>query len=108
MNKILVYFMILFLSIKWMFKIVLGDKIVYQGTQYIVANGVRPYSWRLVNLRNGDNGWVKRNECKKVKTLSNMLGSFKSGYSFYMGYWYSIWVNVGIETWMKGCHIWGN
>lgn len=106
MNKVLIYLMILFLSAKWMFRIVLGDKVIYQGKRYIVANGVRPYSWRLSNLNNGVNGWVNRNECKKVKTIANIIGSFKSGYKFYMGYWYNIWCNTGIEPWMKGCNIW--
>jgi len=107
MNKGLVYLMIVFLSAKWMFRIVIGDKVIYQGKRYIVANGVRPSSWRLCDLNNRDNGWVKRSKCEKVKTLANILGSFKSGYSFYMGYWYNIWVNSGIEPWMKTCNIWG-
>jgi len=106
MNKVLVYFMVLCLSIKWIFKINLGDKAIYQGKKYIVANGVRYGCWRLHRLNNGDNGWVKRADCKKVITLHNLLGSFKSGYSFYMGNWYRIWVNSGIEPWMKGCSIW--
>lgn len=87
-------------------ELLLGDKVIYQGKQYIVANGVRANSWRLLDLDNGDNGWVKRNECRKVKTVANIIESFKSGYRFYMGYWYNIWIRNGIETWMKTCNIW--
>lgn len=106
MKKLKYKILIILLSIKWIFKIGCGDVIMYQGKKYVVSNGVRLNSWRLSGLDNKDNGWVLRKECKKVKTISNLISSFKSGYQFYMGYWYSIWVRNGIEPWMKGCNIW--
>ena len=50
---------------------------------------------------------VHRKDFRKVRSLSNYLGSFRSGYRFYMGYWYTIWVYRGIEPWVKACKIWG-
>ena len=98
---------VVYLSSKWIFKINLGDRVWYNGKIYVVLNGVREDMWRLADLPNGDTGWVKRNECRKVWTLKNMIDNFRSGYRFYMGYWFSIWVNVGIENWMRKCKIWG-
>ena len=107
MKKLKYWLLIVLLSIKWMFKVCLGDKIVYQGKEYEVINGVVQNSWKLSGLDNGHDGWVQRKECKKVKALSNVIGSFKSGYNFYMSAWYSLWVKVGIKQWMKNCPIWG-
>ena len=101
MNRISVYLMILSLSIKWMFRITIGDKIYYQEKRYKVTNGVCPTTWTL-DSKFG----AKRIECKKIWSLKGMIRSFKSGYSFYMGYWYDIWTNIGIKPWMKRCNIW--
>lgn len=98
--------LIILLSIKWTFRVNIGDYIWYKGKKYTVANGVRPYSWRLHELNNSDDGWVKRTDCRKVWTLQNMIGSFKSGHQFYMTAWYGIWKNSGIKKWMRKCNIW--
>jgi hypothetical protein len=102
------YFMakILWLSFKWVFRTNLGDRVIYRGKEYTVANGVQSGSWRLAGLENWRDGWVARTECRKVKTLSNCVGSFRSGYRFYMGYWYDIWCREGIKPWMRKCKIW--
>lgn len=105
-KKIKWWIFIVYLSSKWIFKINLGDNVWYNGKIYGVSNGVRPDMWRLANLLNGDNGWINCNECRKVWTLKNMRRSFRSGYRFYMGYWFRIWVNTGLEDWMRKCKIW--
>ena len=94
------------LSAKWIFRITLGDEIRYHGKRYIVANGVRSNSWRLHDLDNDDSGWVKRAECRKVLTIKNLCGSYKSGLRFYKTNWLDIWKQSGIQPWMKGCNIW--
>ncbi len=106
LQKIRVKFLIIHLCIRWMFRVNLGDKVIYKGQEYVVANGVRSNSWRLHGLNNGVSGWVSRDDCCKVKTLPNYINSFKSGYRFYVGYWYDIWVRVGVKQWMKDCRIW--
>ena len=106
LNKIYWKLFIIKLSIRWCWQINLGDWIWYRGKKYIVSNGVRSGSWRLPYLDNGDDGWVPRVDCRKVWTPKNVIGSFKSGHRFYMGYWYRIWVNEGIKPWMRGCKIW--
>lgn len=89
--------LICWIAFKWMFRINLGDLVWYKGKKYVVLNGVRPHSWKLNIQKNDNDGWVPRNECRKVLTLKNMYGSFKSGYRFYMGYWYDIWKHHGLN-----------
>lgn len=97
---------IVWLSLKWCLKINLGDWVWYRGVRYIVVNGVRSNSWRLVYLDNGHDGWVPRSECRKSWTIRNVIGSFKSGYRFYMTCWYDIWRQEGVKKWMRSCNIW--
>ena len=100
------WFFVVCLSLKWVFRTNLGDKVMYENKEYIVSTGERPQSWRLSGLVNPDSGWVPRKHCKKVVSFSNFWGSFKSGYRFYMLNWYKSWVAKGIEPWMRGCSIW--
>lgn len=97
---------IVWLSLKWVFKVNLGDTVTYRGQEFVVSNGVYPKSWRLIGLQNDDDGWVKRTECRKVRTPSNYVGSFRFGWRFYKGYWLDIWCNKGIKPWMRRCKIW--
>jgi len=96
---------ILWWSFLWIFRVNLGDVVLYAGKEYTVCNGVRCDSWRLDGLENGDSGWVRRSECRKVWTLKNVVGSFRSGYGFYMSNWFDIWKREGIKPWMRGCNI---
>ena len=97
---------VIYLSLKWCFKVNLGDWVYYKNEKHVVCNGVRYGMWRL-NLGNtSEEGWVKRSECRKVWSIENVTHSFKSGYSFYMGNWHEIWCREGILPWMKGCNIW--
>ena len=98
--------LIIWLSCKWMFRITLGDLVWYQGKRYVVCNGVRDNQWQLSDLGNSHDGWVARKDCRKCFTIPNMLGSFRSGYRFYMANWYAIWKREGVKPWMKGCNIW--
>jgi len=100
------YCFVLWLSFKWCFRINLGDCVWYERGKYIVVNGVRSDSWRLSGLQNCDAGWVSRSSCRKVLSPRNIVGSFSSGYHFYMGYWYQIWKSEGIKPWMRKCEIW--
>lgn len=96
---------IIWLSFKWVFRVNLGDEVLYRGKKYIVHNGVRYGKWRLSDEL-PDDGWVNRSECRKVWTLKNMRRSFRAGYRFYMTSWYDIWKREGIKPWMKNCNIW--
>lgn len=93
------------LAAKWIFRTNLGDWVWYKGKKYEVCNGVRPYSWRL-ELNDGTEGWVKRDECRKVLSIKNFKHSFYYGLWFYRTNWLDIWKRNGIKNWMCGCNIW--
>jgi hypothetical protein len=107
MGKFRAWLMIVGLSIKWIFRVTLGDEVVYQGKKYRVANGNVCDCWRLADL-NPDyyKCYVKQKDCKKIWSIKGMIRSFQSGYWFYMTTWYSIWAREGIKSWMKSCNIW--
>lgn len=101
--------LIVWLSIKWMFQINLGNDVWYQGKVWNVYNGVCPGTWHL--CRDTDEGRKfaepLRTEVKNYWSITNMLHGFKSGHSFYTGYWLGIWKTQGIKNWMKVLPIWG-
>lgn len=99
---------VIWLSLRWIQQVNLGDRVRYKGEVYTVADGVIPGKWRLLELDNGDEGWVPRRECKKVQGPASAWRSFSSGYRFYMGYWYDSWVRAGVQPWMRQCNIWPN
>ena len=105
MNKLLWKLRIIWLSLRWIPQVNLGDYVHYRGGIYMVYNGVRCGMWRLGNLDDGkdkhNTGWVKRSDCRKVWSLTNIRHSFRSGYNFYMTSWYDIWCREGIKGWMK-------
>ena len=105
MRKIYFWLYILYLSALWMRQVNLGNSVEYKGKVYIVLNGASQNHWRIIDS-DGRDMWVPRDECSKVKSLSNYIHSFRFGYSFYMTSWYSIWVREGIKPWMKNCSIW--
>lgn len=106
LRAIYYWLLIVKLSIGWIWRVNLGDFVWYRGAKYMVSNGVRVDSWRLDCLENEDGGWVPRAECRKVCTVQNAINSFRSGYRFYMTSWYAIWIDNGIQPWMRACRIW--
>lgn len=111
MRRIYYRIRIVLLSIKWIIRINLGDRVVLKTDtwphSYTVINGVSPGTWKLIGFRDGEEVfYAPRTDCRKIWTLPNCIGSFKSGYRFYMGYWFDIWVRNGIEPWARKCNIW--
>lgn len=100
--------LIRWLSFKWIFKVNLGDEVLYKGKKYVVCDGVRSNQWRLGGLNNDDynESWVNRKECKKVKSVKNFLHSYDTGMNFYTMSWLGIWEHEGIKPWMKRLDIW--
>lgn len=96
---------IVHLSLRWVFKFNLGDRVIYQGRVWTLIQGVRAPVWKLIC---GDEvAQAKEEDFRKVRSLRSYWGSFESGYRFYMGYWYDIWMRSGIKPWMRECKIWG-
>jgi len=102
------WFFIVYLSIKWIFRINCLNKVQYEGKIYSTNSGTyTPYGmkWSLIGL--GVDNLIDEKELKKVWTIKNMIGSFRSGYKFYMTCWFKLWVYEGIQDWMRECRIWG-
>ena len=120
---------VILFSLRWIRRVNIGDKVIYEDRECRLIQGVCDPVWELewdegpVNpkipiytadilpgvITTGGRkvARVHRKDFRKVRSLSNYLGSFQSGYRFYMGYWYTIWVYRGIEPWVKACKIWG-
>ncbi len=89
---------IVHLSLRWLRRFNLGDAVWFRGEVWRLSQGVKKPLW---TLRKGEEA-VEANEREfsKVRRPSNFLGSFLSGYRFYMTNWYSIWMRDGIQPWM--------
>ena len=100
---------IVWLSAKCMFRINLGDKVTLLSDNwpqtYTVINGVCSGTWKVTDGIE-DAFEVKREQCRKIITIQNYIGSFRFRYSFYMSCWFDIWCRNGIEPWVKKCNIW--
>ena len=111
MTKLYYWLKIVYLSLKWVFRINLGDRVTLKTDKwphsYTVINGVSPGTWKLKGFRDGEEVFhALRIDCQKIWTWQNCVGSFKSGYRFFMGYWFRIWCENGIEPWVRKCNIW--
>lgn len=107
LRKIYYRLFIVLLAFKWIFRVNLGNRVWYGGRQWKVSNGVVSEKWTLRNPYNMKQSIeAPRKMCSLVRSFSNYLYSFKSGYQFYMQSWFQIWVYKGIEPWMCGCRIW--
>ena len=96
---------IAFLALRWIPQLNLGDMVRFDDDVWVLVQGVnRPY-WKLHHPGRGV-VQVHKREFRKVWTLGNMWGSFRSGYHFYMTSWYCIWLREGIKPWVRGCDIW--
>src|ERR1051325_3502542 len=97
------------LSLKWVFKFNIGDLVWYQNEQWTLSQGVKSPIWTLRKCQyercDSKGVEVSESDFSKVKSLANYWGSFRSGYRFYMGYWYDIWKRDGIQDWMRDSKI---
>lgn len=107
MGKLRAHLLILWLSLKWVPRVNLGDLVLYKGERWIVANGVVSGRWDLWCDVKKERISVSRNDVVKIKTIKNYWGTFRSARRFYYTSWFSIWARDGVKDWMRGCRIWG-
>lgn len=113
-KKVYWWVRVVLLSLRWIPRFNLGDKVWYKGQQWILCQGVCAPSWNLFRTTTTLDGermdhfadYVDESEFRKTRDVSNYLGSFKSGYKFYISSWFDIWCREGIQPWMLGCNIW--
>lgn len=110
--RIYYWIKIVWLASKWPNQLNLGDHVLYNGKQYVLIQGVSSPFWDLVPCvkQEGYNPEerlkVHQDNFTKVRSLTLDWKAFSFGYNFYMTSWFRIWVNSGIEPWMRGCSIW--
>jgi hypothetical protein len=93
------------LSFRWVPRLNLGRKVWYEGEKWMLIQGVCAPSWDLMRGKVRKD-FVHEREFRAVQNPVEWWRAFRSGYRFYMAYWYDIWVNEGIEPWMFRCNIW--
>lgn len=97
---------IVVIALRWVNKFNLGDRVKHDGVEWTLIQGVSAPVWDLWREESGRRS-VHEREMAKVRSLSNYVGSFISGYRFYMQNWYAIWTRGGIKPWMRQLPIWG-
>lgn len=93
------------LSMRAVFRLNLGDQVIYNGEKWCLYQGVAAPMWGLTQ----GNGVVCRaheKDFRKVRSLENYLGSYRSMRRFYMTSWFESWCRNGIQPWMVACNIW--
>jgi len=90
---------IVWLALRWIPKPCLGDEVWHDNRRWTLRQGVCDPIWELCRPAQNNEGLVTvkadRRNFRKIKTPRNLWRSFMSGYRFYMGYWYEIWVMDG-------------
>ena len=98
MSKWKCYLKLIWLSLKAIFKVNLGDVVIYGGEKWSVANGVTFGMWKLRKLYNPHvEIEVKATEIRKAISLLNVFRSFISTWLFYKTSWFSSWLREGFE-----------
>lgn len=88
-----VYWFIFRQAWRAMFELNLGDMVEYRGDICVLTQGVCRPSWHMHRL--SDNArfeYVHETQFNKVRSVQNMLRSFRSIWRFYVGYWADIWL----------------
>jgi hypothetical protein len=94
MRKLLVHIKVWYLAFKWVGKITLGSKVKHNDKIYTVSNGVSKPYWSLFIAEPHEYiEYVHQNDFRLIQSPSEWYRAFRSGLSFYYGYWFSIWVN---------------
>lgn len=83
----------LWLGIKSIFQLNLGDTVLYNGRKCNLTQGVYNPKWHMHDIETGERfEFVHRDDFKKVVSLSNIFWDIKHMYRFYMNYWYDIFM----------------
>lgn len=73
-------------------KLNLGDIVTHEDEKWVLAQGVCDPRWHIHRCKdNFRKEYVHRDLFKKNLSLKNLFHDLKSTWSFYSGYWHSIW-----------------
>ena len=88
--KIIVRLTIIVLGIRHIFRLNIGDEVLWKGLTYTLVQGVYDPTW---DLKRGELRYnhIYKDKFKKLVSFKNIIHDFKFAQDFYMGYWYDIW-----------------
>jgi hypothetical protein len=112
MKKVLCYIRIYVLAFKSMFKLNIGDTVIYKGKEFYLIQGIAKPSWNLVDKHDTTaptEMYVHESNFKKCVSWENIKHDLQVTYNFYHSYWFSIWVQepaleiirMTIPTWLN-------
>lgn len=80
------------LGIKSIFKLNIGDRVKYQGRICVLTQGVHNPKWHMHDIKTDKRfEYVHKNDFKKMFWV-NIVRDIKHIYGFYMMYWYDIFM----------------
>lgn len=85
----------IWLGIKNIPRLNLGDRVIYQGRVCILYQGVYNPKWHLTDIKTSECiQFVNRDNFRKEISLKNIIWDIKDTYRFYMDYWHDIFLRV--------------
>ena len=83
----------LWLGIKSIAQLNLGDRVIYQGRVYSLYQGIYNPKWHLLDVETHKCfEFVHRDHFKKEISLRNVVLDIRHMYRFYMDYWHDIFI----------------
>ena len=85
----------LWLGIKSITQLNLGDRVIYQGRVYSLYQGIYNPKWHLLDVETHKClKFINRDHFKKEISLRNVIWDIKHMYRFYMDYWHDIFMRT--------------
>lgn len=85
----------IWLGIKSIFKLNLGDRVIYQGRVCGLYQGAYNPKWHLRDIETLECfKYIHKDNFKKIISLDNMIWDIKHMYRFYMDYWHDIFMRA--------------
>lgn len=68
----------------------IGDRAKTAGRTVLLTNGVCAPTWDCQDIATGEYLRVGEQDMRKVRSITNYIGSFRSGWRWWYGYWFHI------------------
>ena len=91
MKTFLYYSRIVFLAVKSLFKLNIGDWVVYKNKKYHLIQGVRNPTWDMIEKDGASRVSAHKSVLKKEISWRNIIHDISFTFSFYETTWKTIW-----------------
>lgn len=93
------------LSLRGIWRLNLGDRVIYRGQKMTLIQGVGSPIWDMVDGV-GECHTVNKALFRKSLAPQNLWRGFRFRQEFYRTSWKAIWMRQGIRPWMLPLKIW--